>query len=212
MSTKLNPKYKWKELDKRVFDTLSTQHHGYDYNHIQRVLKNSENIANAISKDTIVDYDNLAAACYVHDISFKSLKKHHIESADKANMILPKMGFLPEDVEKIHEIILNHNRAYQPDKLTPIEDLSIEAKILCDADRLDALGSVGIVRQIRYCISQGIPTFRSKKDKRSQSVYGRVKYLITLAKDMILPEAQVMAKERLPVMRKFIKQLEKEFQ
>ena len=188
--------------------SLKNDKSGHGWDHIKRVLE----IAKQIAKDEEVDQEILKASCLLHDISFKDgfIKNHEIPSSKQAQEILEKLGFPKEKIQRVVEVIRNHNRHYG--SLTiPIENFSIEGRILCDADRIDGLGSVGIIRMIQFITKNiEVPYFDSRKDELDKSYYGRIKDLINQSEDMLTKKGTEIAKERVEIIKEFIKELEKE--
>jgi uncharacterized protein len=80
------------------------------------------------------------------------------------------------------------------------KDVPKEVKILRDADRLDALGYIGIVRAISYAVS-------SKKD-----VIKTIEEQLVLEKQFETQKGKELAKEKLMVMRSFIENLKKDLE
>lgn len=115
----------------------------HDLSHLMRVARNAKRIIAREGGESLV----IIAASYLHDII--SLPKNHPErklssmfSAEKAIEILS--GHFPEFPSHLYDsvahAILTHSYSAS---LTPE---TIEAKILQDADRLDALGAIGLAR------------------------------------------------------------------
>ena len=85
-----------------------------------------------------LDYDDdiLHAACFLHDVEMSV--GHPRSSAEKAEAILHETGFVPDKIPRVTEAILNHMPNGKP--------VSVEAKLLFDANLLDSIGAVGFVR------------------------------------------------------------------
>ncbi|MCM1127590.1 MAG: HD domain-containing protein [Lachnospiraceae bacterium] len=118
----------------------------HDKEHVYRVLYNALEIAKA---ETNVNYDILIAACLLHDIGRKEQFEnpalcHAIAGSEKAYQFLLTHGFEVSYAEQVRQCIKTHR--YRKDN--PPE--SLEAKILFDADKLDAAGAVGIARTLLY--------------------------------------------------------------
>ena len=114
--------------------------------HIYRVLYNGLEIAKT---EENVDYDVLTAACLRHDIGRKEENEnpglpHALVGGDKAYDFLVKHGFEKDYAEKVKHCIQNHSK-----KRENIE-LSLEAKILFDADKIDLTGAIGLARTLMY--------------------------------------------------------------
>lgn len=121
----------------------------HDFSHTTRVL----NMCFAIGRKEGADLEILYAAALLHDIARfdgDSLGKCHAElSARKARTILEKARFpLEKRKNVIHCIAAHRFRSDSPPR-------TLEAKILYDCDKLDAIGAIGICRAYAYCGENG---------------------------------------------------------
>ncbi len=118
----------------------------HDREHIYRVLYNALDIA---SCEEGVDTDVLIAACLLHDVGrreqFADPKVCHARvGAEKAYRFLVESGFSEDFAARVRDAVRTHRfRANDPPE-------SLEAKILFDADKLDAAGTMGIARTLNY--------------------------------------------------------------
>jgi uncharacterized protein len=116
----------------------------HDANHLERVWRNAQALlASHPHADALV----VMAACYLHDLV--NLPKNDPErhqasrrSAQLARHQLAWMGFPNERLDAVAHAIAAHSFS------AAIAPESIEAKIVQDADRLDALGAVGLARML----------------------------------------------------------------
>ena len=114
----------------------------HDLNHLHRVWSNAgQLLASHAGADPLV----VMAACYLHDLV--NLPKNHPQralasrqSGVGARQALLAAGFPAERLDAVVHAIEAHSFS----AALPAE--SIEAKIVQDADRLDALGAVGLAR------------------------------------------------------------------
>lgn len=113
----------------------------HDAAHIQRVVKNAE----LLLQTEIADQEVVITAAWLHDCVV--LPKNHpdrknasIFAADKASNYLNKTDFPQEKIEQVAHAIEAHSYSAG----VPAE--TAEARIVQDADRLDALGAIGIAR------------------------------------------------------------------
>jgi uncharacterized protein len=202
MDKRLSNRYDWESLGDVVKKKISYEKTGHDYDHTMRVLNNAMNIA---EHHRGIDYDVLVASCLLHDIRVDAgnIKEHHIKSSIEAVKILSKMKFSSDTIEKVKHAIINHNRGFSTKGIDKDIDLSIEAKILCDADRLDALGAIGIVRMTLFSSEQKIPFFISNSDKLDESLYGNMKFMAKIGTNMFTPQARLIAWQRIVLMNAF---------
>ena len=119
---------------------------GHDWFHIERVFKNSI----LISKDEKVDVFVVSLAALLHDIADPKFY-----NGDET--VGPRVAtkFLKE--QEVHEQIINHvvhiikHISYKNSFNTASKKFtSIELEVVQDADRLDAIGAIGIARCFNY--------------------------------------------------------------
>lgn len=127
----------------------------HDSEHIYRVLYVAMEIAKT---EENVDYDVLIAACLLHDIGRAEQFAdpsvcHAAVGAEKAYRFLLAEGFDEAFAAHVRDCIATHRfRADAP-------PVSIEAKILFDADKVDVSGTFGIARTLMYKGGQGEPLY-----------------------------------------------------
>ncbi|SBW12543.1 conserved hypothetical protein [uncultured Eubacteriales bacterium] len=119
----------------------------HDAQHIYRVLGLAVDIAE--HEGGGVDMDILTAACLLHDIGreeqFKNPAVCHAEAgSEKAYAFLMSLGWSEGRAAWVRDCILTHR--YRADR----RPVTIEAKILFDADKLDVTGAIGIARTLYY--------------------------------------------------------------
>jgi uncharacterized protein len=201
-------KYDFGKLEEFVKESLKNDKTGHDYEHTKRVLRNALKIAKNYPN---ADVDVLTAGCLLHDIAFKDgfVKEHHIVGAKQAERILKEFGFPQENISRIKIIIEDHvGNVAKP--LRENFQLSIESKILRDADNINALGEIGLKRMIAFCNSRNMPKFVSKKDGFNDSLYGGIKGLISWPDKMLTPEGKKLGKSKVKIMEAYMKTLEAE--
>jgi len=145
---------KIKEIAKSYFNDLDKNDFSHNFTHVERVTR----LALYIGKLEGGDEEVLEVASLLHDIARGAqdrgeVKDHAEESARLAKDILNKVGFHKDKIDNVvHTISVHRCTPEKPPK-------SLEAKILQDADRLDALGAVAVARAIGS-------SFQSKGHKR----------------------------------------------
>lgn len=113
----------------------------HDFSHVRRVMSTCGTLAPTIG----ANLDIVLAAAVLHDIV--NLPKNHPEraqasarAAEQSQAYLEEAGFTPEEIARIRSVITEHSfsRGMKPS--------SPESAVLQDADRLDSLGAIGILR------------------------------------------------------------------
>jgi uncharacterized protein len=135
---------KWfKTLKNKIKPLLKKDCTGHDYWHALRVC----NLCEYIGRKEKADLDILRAAALLHDIfAGKNYATHEEKAAKFAKKVLKEIGFPENKIEGVIDCIKNHEK-YNWGKTSHI---SKEAKILQDADRLDAIGAIGIARAFSF--------------------------------------------------------------
>lgn len=186
----------------------------HDFYHIKRVYKN----AKIIGRHERPNMDILLPAVLLHDLvmhpkgSAKSSKSAD-ESADLAEDILQSYGYPQDEITQICYCIKMHSYSK---KFVPA---SIEGKILQDADRLDALGAIGIARTFsvggsenRKLYNANDPFYRTVRevDDIQWTLDHFQTKLLKLEYSMHTKMGKKIAQERTSFMLLFIRQLQKE--
>lgn len=132
-----------RKLAKGFFDELEKNDFSHGFSHVERVTR----LALHIGEREKADLEIIEAAALLHDIARGmedrgEVEDHAEESARLAKDILIKIGFPKEKIDKVCHCIEVHRSKKTKSART------LEAKILQDADRLDALGAVDIARVI----------------------------------------------------------------
>jgi len=167
--------------------------HGYE--HTERVIELCKRLGAQLGADMGV----LLPAAILHDIS-REETDHAERGAAEAAKILEETGYDPRKIPLICEAIRAHSFSRGERAKT------LEAMILSDADKLDAMGAVGIYRTALYSgelmrpVEEFIEHFHEK--------------LLTLKDLLFTDEARVLAEGRhrymLEYMEEFMSELRAE--
>ena len=185
----------------------------HDFDHIMRVYKNAQQI---IKKEK-VNETLVLSAVLLHDVvsfpkSDKRSKNSSIESAKKAKTILKKYDFTSDEITIVCDAISEHSFSQKKIPKT------IEGKILQDADRLDALGAIGIVRVFAtggslrrpfYNLDDPFCKKRIPNDK-TWTLDHFFEKLLKLEFLMNTKSGKIEAKKRTKILKDFLKQLKHE--
>ena len=129
-----------------VKDTLAEAEGGHDWFHIERVFNN----AKLISKDEDADDFVVALGALLHDIAdAKFYDGDETVGPRKASQFLISQNVDSLVIEHVVNIIKHISYKNSLDKQSKAFT-SNELKIVQDADRLDAIGAIGIARAFNY--------------------------------------------------------------
>ena len=137
---------KTREFAKGFFEREGT--HGFS--HVERVF----NLCMHIGREEGADLEVLALAALLHDVARPledsgEVEDHAVEGAKIAKRFLLSLGYPEEKAEAVAHAIEAHRFSRGPEPRT------LEAKILSDADKLDAMGAIGIARVFMYSGEHG---------------------------------------------------------
>jgi len=169
--------------------------HGFD--HVERVF----NLCMNIGRREGADLEILALAALLHDVARPledagRVEDHAVEGARIARQFLRSLNYPEDRVEAVAHAIEAHRFSKGPKPKT------LEAKILSDADKIDAIGAVGIARVFMYSGQHGRDIEFSIKHFEEK---------ILKLKDMMYTETgREMAEGRHEYTVRFIERLRKE--
>ena len=199
-------------LKKEVY-SLIVNDSAHDFDHIMRVFKNAQNIC----KKENANEKLVLSAVLLHDIvsypkSDKRSKLSSIQSAIKSKKILQKFNFSKKEIQIISDAIRDHS--FSRNKIP----VTIEGKILQDADRLDALGAIGIARVFAVSGSEKRPFYNitdpfCKNRAPNDQIWTLDHFyckLLKLESLMNTKTGKIEAKKRTKIMKRFLDELKKE--
>ncbi|MHA1351044.1 MAG: HD domain-containing protein [Promethearchaeota archaeon] len=171
----------------------------HGFTHVERVLKLSFEIGIVLNANLPV----IKIAALLHDVG-RCLKRddevrNHAEiSAEIAEDFFIKNNFniVIEDVENILHCIRAHSFS------NGLEPKTLEAKILSDADKLDALGAIGLYRTIGFTILRN-----GGLDDVIEHLENKI---LKLKNQLYLDISKEIAKSRENIIIKFYKEIKEE--
>ncbi|WML45019.1 HD domain-containing protein [Neobacillus sp. PS3-40] len=204
------------ETESFVRNELGEDTTGHDWFHIERVRQNAMNIW---KKENTGDPFIIEMAALLHDISDEKVNESAKKGEEKLNTFLEMIKIADEEKSQIKHII--ETISFKGGR--KIELTSIEAKIVQDADRLDAIGAIGIARAFAYGGKKGQPIYDPQinvrgemkleeyRDGKSTSIHHFYEKLLKL-KDLLNTEsAKKIAESRHHVMEVFLEEFFKEW-
>jgi uncharacterized protein len=200
------------ELESYVKETLSADHSGHGYAHALRV----RSLAEAIQEKEGGNRRIISASALVHDTIDSKLFANPEAEITKLQAELKKLAYTDEEISAIITII-THMSWHLHDQ----SEKSLEAKIVEDADRLEALGAIGLVRTIEYGASKNRSFYEESnlKKEKGQTVFAQstettlshfYDKLLKLEGTFQTPTGEKMAKKRADFLRDFLKEFYRE--
>lgn len=185
-----------------VQQRLAGQGAGHGFDHIERVLFSARTINAEVGADPLV----VELAVLLHDVGDAKFHAGIERSGEFTREILASQPLEPTIIAHVAHIV--DNISFR--KRESAEPLSIEGQVVQDADRLDALGAIGIVRTIEYGASLGQPFFDPNNPEARCGVAHFYDKLFKLRDLMNTDVAKRMAVERELFMQQFLEQFYRE--
>lgn len=127
-----------------VKEKLSDAEGGHDWFHIERVYKN----ALLIAKDTSCDLVVVQLGALLHDIADSKFHNGDETIGPKTARLFLESEHVSEDIIQ-HVVNIIENISYKGGNFEK-KFSSVELDIVQDADRLDAIGAIGVARAFNY--------------------------------------------------------------
>ncbi len=214
----MNQEHILKQTQDFVQQKLAEDTSGHDWWHIHRVHQLAKKIAATEGGDLFI----IELAALLHDISDWKFNGGDEHLGGKiAHQWLKDLGADTETCEKIEGII--NNLSFKGAKVSE-KMRSIEGKIVQDADRLDAIGAIGIARTFTYGGYKNRPmyqpdvqpvlhdSFEAYKNKTSHTINHFYEKMLLLKERMNTATAKRLAEERHQFVEDFLAQFLKEWQ
>jgi uncharacterized protein len=190
---------------------------GHDWFHIERVLKMAEFLQSKEGGDLEI----VQLAALLHDISDHKMNGGILNAGGKVAFdMLIELGYDTNKAALVKEIVdgVSYKGAHVQDSMQ-----TLEGKIVQDADRLDAIGAIGIARAFAYGGSKNRPmyvpdfsptmhaSFEEYASSKSHTVNHFYEKLLLLEARLHTPSAKKIGKERHLFMEQFLEQFYNEW-
>lgn len=206
------------ELVKLLKSEFSGESTGHDWYHIERVWKVARRICAKEGGNLIV----VEAGALLHDIAdHKFVENADETAASRIREILGNLGASEKMIDDVIEVV---QKCSFKGGTNQHDEMSLEARIVQDADRLDALGAIGIARTFAFGGKFDRPiydpdvdpsTFSSAEEyrnKRSHTINHFYEKLLLLKDLMKTASGKEIADERHAFLEHFLEQFYKEWE
>lgn len=203
----------WTPIFLKLLETHAVTDAAHDLEHIRRVVANARRLSAAEN----ADWSIILPAAWLHDCviipkSSPNRKQASVLAAKQAVAWLAEHGWPHENLAEIAHAIEAHSFS------AGIAPLTVEAKVLQDADRLDALGAVGLARtlmlggEMKRVFYQPKDPFcdHREPDDGIYTLDHFYRKLLTLEETMQTPSGKKEAGQRTKFLRDFLAQMRDE--
>lgn len=184
-----------------IYKAFTGEGTGHDYFHIERVVK----VARKIAEEENADLFLVELAAWLHDVGDYKLNDGIDKSEELISEFLNGLNLPQETISKTIEIV--SQVSFSKGKTAK----TLEAKIVQDADRLDAVGAIGLARVFAYGGSKHREIWNPENPGETsiQHFYDK---LLKLKDLMNTNSARKIAGERHLFMEEFLKKFYEEWE
>nr|WP_057754805.1 HD domain-containing protein [Weissella kandleri] len=190
---------------------------GHDFLHLERVLKNAEQIMQKMP-DQDFDTDVVRITALLHDLIDDKLIDDVNQAIDDLRIQMREWGLSDDERAAVLEIMTHMSYSAN---LEQHYTLSLEGQIVQDADRLDAIGALGIGRTFMYGGHAGNLMYNPNEEVRTDLTHNEYRKnstvinhfyekLLKLADLMNTESAKKIAKRRTAFMEFFLEEFKAE--
>lgn len=199
------------KIAKSVEELCQHDSSGHDWWHIYRVW----NLAKLIGKKENADLHIIELAALLHDLDDWKLSDQNQENLPNARRLLIENNVSKDVIEKVVVII---NEVSFKGAGVETKPTSTEAMVVQDADRLDAIGAIGIARTFAYGGFKNQPlhipnakpifhnNFEEYKSTRTSTINHFYEKLLLLKDRLNTDTAKELAIQRHKYMEQFLEQ------
>jgi uncharacterized protein len=195
------------DLKEKMKELFKNENTGHDFTHLSRVLDHAIAIQEKEGGDPYV----VAVSALIHDLHrlmfFK--QKRYVspeDSLDLAKQILLECDVDLTKLDAILDVVKNHDNKDN-------KNFSLETLIIQDADSLDAIGEIGLLRTLTYCKTHQIPLTADEPLDATDympdihpisTCHYIYRTMIPNAKNLYTNTAKELAKDRIQLLEDFL--------
>ena len=176
---------------------------GHDFDHTMRVYRMAIRIAEEENADAVI----VALAALLHDVDDRKLSPQTCQNKDRAVGFLRGNGLDEGRISRIVQIISEISFSSGAGKPSTLEGCCVQ-----DADRLDALGAIGIARTFAFGGSRGRRIHDPQGIDKTTSIQHFYDKLLLLKDLMNTDTGRKMAEHRDEFLRQFLTEFYEEWE
>jgi uncharacterized protein len=173
---------------------------GHDYFHLKRVAK----LASEISEKEGADSFICTAGAWLHDVGDYKLFSDPTQALEEMDKFLTSINMTEQQIEEIHIAI--ENVSFSKGEVPS----TLEGKIIQDADRIDAIGAIGIARTFAYGGTKGQLIYHDEK-KEGTSIQHFYDKILNLKDTLHTKAAKQLAEKRHAFVEDYLEQFFEEW-
>lgn len=170
---------------------------GHDFDHTMRVYR----MAVTIAEEMGADVQTVSLASLLHDVDDRKLSPETCVHKDRAVAFLRECHLPEVDIRKIVQIISEISFSEGNGAPSTLEGMCVQ-----DADRLDAIGAIGIARTFAFGGSRGRRIHDPEQSDLTTSIQHFYDKLLLLKDRMNTPAGKEFARQRDAYLRGFLEE------
>ena len=170
---------------------------GHDFDHTMRVF----HMATTIAREENADLETVQLAALLHDVDDRKLSPQTCENKDNAVSFLRENGVNQEKIKEIIQIISQISFSAGNGAPSTLEGMCVQ-----DADRLDAIGAIGIGRAFAFGGSRGRRIHDPEGKDTTTTIQHFYDKLLLLKDRMNTATGKTLAHQRHRFMEDFLQQ------
>ena len=187
------------EFARKIFEKDAS---GHDFDHTLRVYR----MAVRIAAEEGADSQTVALAALLHDVDDRKISPETCVNKDRAVSFLRESGMDETQIRRIVEIISQISFSEGYGKPSTLEGMCVQ-----DADRLDALGAIGIARTFAFGGSRGRRMHDPEGIDKGSSIQHFYDKLLLLKDRMNTETGKKLAIQRDAYLRTFLEEFHAEW-
>lgn len=168
---------------------------GHDFDHTLRVFR----LATTIAKEENANLEIVQLAALLHDVDDRKLSPQTYDNKDNAVTFLRKNGVEQEKIKRIIQIISQISFSAGNGAPSTLEGMCVQ-----DADRLDAIGAIGIGRAFAFGGSRGRQIHDPEGKDKTTTIQHFYDKLLLLKDRMNTESGKKLARQRHQFMEDFL--------
>lgn len=212
------PPLLWRTLEEQARTRTRANDPAHDFSHVERVVANGLEIARCEGLEPLTA-GAVALAALLHELF--TLPKDHVDSAragdvcaEHARELLVREGAPSALVSEVCDAICDHSFS------KGVVPAAMTSRVLQDADRLDAIGAIGLARMWATCADMKRPFYCPRDpfctdrepDDKAWGLDHVFHKLLKISDRLHTATARRMAEGRAAFLRSYLRQLQSEVQ
>ncbi|KAG5368933.1 hypothetical protein CJU90_1173 [Yarrowia sp. C11] len=199
-------------IHSRVAKHMAQFDPSHDMNHVDRVVRLANILARKVAETQAVDLQVVEVAALLHDVNDHKYQSQLTDGESVMMQCLSDSG-LSEDQQQL-VLKIASNMSYSTEKKLrkngewgQWHDSCVELHLVQDADRLDAIGAVGILRVAAFSGAKNRPLVLTTNDEGDDAMMHFDEKLLHLHKTMKTAPGKTLAEQRTKIMTELVRQM-----